>query len=118
MHDGSMSERIRFIDALRGISLAGIVMAHFGEQYLGFMPPPGRPYNIHGMADGVLEALSWIFVRGKGFGIFSFMFGLSFALQMQRADRRAARDRLPPPLRLAASHPLRDWLAARPPLQR
>ena len=62
MHDGSMSERIRFIDALRGISLAGIVMAHFGEQYLGFLPPPGRPYNIHGMADGVLEALSWIFV--------------------------------------------------------
>ena len=50
--------------------------------------PPGRPYNIHGMADGVLEALSWILVRGKGFGIFSFMFGLSFALQMQRADRR------------------------------
>ena len=89
VHDGSMSERIRFIDALRGISLAGIVMAHFGERYLGFMPPPGRPYNIHGMADGVLEALSWIFVRGKGFGIFSFMFGLSFALQMQRADRRA-----------------------------
>ena len=84
-----MSERIRFIDALRGISLAGIVMAHFGEQYLGFMPPPGRPYNIHGMADSVLEASSWILVRGKGFGIFSFMFGLSFALQMQRADRRA-----------------------------
>jgi len=83
-----MSERIRLIDALRGLSLAGIAMVHFGEQYLGFMPPPGRPYNIHGTADGVLEALSWIFIRGKGFGIFSFMFGLSFALQMQRAERR------------------------------
>jgi uncharacterized protein len=83
-----MSDRIRLIDALRGLSLAGIVMVHFGEQYLGFMPPPGQPYNIHGTADGVLEALSWIFVRGKGFGIFSFMFGLSFALQMQRAERR------------------------------
>ena len=83
------SERIRFIDALRGISLAGIVMAHFGEQDLGFMPPLGRPDNIHGMADGVLEALSCILEQGKGFGIFSFMFGLSFALQMQRADRRA-----------------------------
>jgi uncharacterized protein len=81
--------RIDFIDALRGFSLAGIAMAHFGEQYLGFMPPPGQTYNIHGTADGVLEALSWIFIRGKGFGIFSFMFGLSFALQMQRADRRA-----------------------------
>jgi uncharacterized protein len=52
------------------------------------MPPPGQPYNIHGTADGVLEALSWVFVRGKGFGIFSFMFGLSFVLQMQRAERR------------------------------
>ena len=82
-----MSGRIRLIDALRGLSLAGIVIAHFGEQYLGFMPPPGQPYNIHGTADGVLEALSWIFIRGKGFGIFSFMFGLSFALQMQRAER-------------------------------
>jgi uncharacterized protein len=83
-----MSERIRLIDAMRGFSLAGIAMVHFGEQYLGFMPPPGQPYNIHGTADAVLEALSWIFVRGKGFGIFSFMFGLSFALQMQRAEQR------------------------------
>jgi uncharacterized protein len=83
-----MTERVRLIDALRGLSLAGIAIAHFGEQYLGFMPPPGQPYNIHGTADGVLEALNWTFVRGKGFGIFSFMFGLSFALQMQRADHR------------------------------
>jgi uncharacterized protein len=83
-----MTERIRLIDSLRGLSLGGIAIAHFGEQYLGFMPAPGQPYNIHGTSDGVLEALSWIFVRGKGFGIFSFMFGLSFALQMQRAERR------------------------------
>jgi uncharacterized protein len=83
-----MSGRIRLIDALRGLSLALIVMAHFGEQYLGFLPPRAQPYNIHGTADGVLEAASWIFLRGKGFGIFSFMFGLSFALQMQRAERR------------------------------
>jgi hypothetical protein len=51
-HEGI--DRIRLIDALRGLSLAGIVMVHFGEQYLGFMPPPGQPYNIHGTADGVL----------------------------------------------------------------
>lgn len=82
-------ERIEFVDALRGFALAGIALAHFGEQYLGFMPPPGQTYNIHGIADGVLEAFSWLFVRGKAFGIFSFMFGLSFALQMQRAEQRA-----------------------------
>ena len=55
------------------------------------MPPPGQLYNIHGTADAVLEALSWIFVHGKGFGIFSFMFGLSFALQMQLAEQRQQR---------------------------
>jgi uncharacterized protein len=87
-----VSDRIHLIDALRGLSLAGIAMAHFGEQYLGFMAPPGEPYNIHGPMDGVLEGLSWIFIRGKGFGIFSFLFGLSFALQMQRAERRPGTD--------------------------
>jgi len=83
-----LSDRIRLIDALRGLALAGIAIVHFGEQYLGYMPPPGVPYNVHGPADGVLEALAWIFIRGKGFGLFSLMFGLSFALQMQRAERR------------------------------
>jgi uncharacterized protein len=84
-----VTDRIRLIDALRGLSLAGIAIAHFGEQYLGFLPPPAHAsYNVHGVLDGVLEGLSWVFIRGKGFGIFSFMFGLSFALQMQRAERR------------------------------
>jgi uncharacterized protein len=81
--------RIRLVDALRGLALAGIAVAHFGEQYLGYMPPPDhRTYGVQGPAGGVLEALVWIFVRGKGFGLFSLMFGLSFALQMQRAERR------------------------------
>jgi uncharacterized protein len=88
-----VSERIRLVDALRGLSLAGIAMVHFGEQYLGFMPPPGEPYSVHGTADTVLEALSWTFVRGKGFGLFSFLFGLSFVLQMQHAEgRRPGKD--------------------------
>lgn len=82
------NERIDSIDALRGLALAGIAVVHFGEQYLGYMPPPGVRYNIHGLVDGVLEALMWIFVRGKGFGLFSLLFGLSFALQLQRAARR------------------------------
>ena len=82
------SDRIRLIDALRGLALAGIAVVHFGEQYLGYMPPPGVPYSVHGTTDGVLEALAWIFIRGKGFGLFSLMFGLSFALQMHRAERR------------------------------
>ncbi len=86
--------RIHLVDALRGLALAGIAVVHFGEQYLGYMPPPDhRAYNVHGTLDGVLEALCWLLIRGKGFGLFSLLFGLSFALQMQRAERRdPARD--------------------------
>ena len=84
-----MNGRIRLIDALRGFALAGIAVVHFGEQYLGFMPPPDhRAYATQGPLGGVLEALAWLLIRGKGFGLFSLMFGLSFALQMQRAERR------------------------------
>jgi uncharacterized protein len=88
------SDRIRLVDALRGTALAGIAIVHFGEQYLGYMPPREHErYAVHGTLDGVLEALSWIFIRGKGFGLFSLLFGLSFALQMERAARRdPARD--------------------------
>lgn len=83
------SDRIHLVDALRGLALAGIAIVHFGEQYLGYMPPADhRTYNIHGTLDGVLEALSWTFIRGKGFGLFSLLFGLSFALQMKAAERR------------------------------
>jgi uncharacterized protein len=82
-------DRITLVDALRGFALAGIAIVHFGEQYLGYLPPPDhRTYNAHGALDGALEALSWLFIRGKGFGLFSLLFGLSFALQMQRAERR------------------------------
>src|SRR5262245_51272228 len=88
------SDRIQLVDALRGLALAGIAIVHFGEQYLGFMPPPEfRSYTVHGVADGVLEGLEWLLIRGKGFGLFSLLFGLSFALQMQSAERRdPARD--------------------------
>jgi len=83
------SDRIHLVDALRGFSLLGIVLVHFAEQYLGFLPPADhREYSQHGALDKVLEGLVFIFIRGKGFALFSFMFGLSYALQMQRAERR------------------------------
>jgi uncharacterized protein len=85
----SVNDRIRLIDALRGLALAGVGITHFGDQYLGFMPPPDhRSYAVQSVLDGVFEALRQIFIVGKGFGLFSLMFGLSFALQMQRAERR------------------------------
>ena len=85
-----MHERIERVDALRGLALFGIAVIHFMEQFLGAMPPTEHmSYAQHGVADRLIEALGFVFIRGKGFALFSFLFGLSFALQMQHAERRS-----------------------------
>jgi len=86
-----MTKRIHLLDALRGLSLAGICLAHFSEQYLGNMEPAAfQGYARHGVLDTVAEAIIFILVRGKGFALFSFLFGVSLALQMDRAREREA----------------------------
>jgi uncharacterized protein len=85
----SVKDRIHLVDALRGIALAGIGIFHFAIQFLAFMAPADhRSYAIHGPVDGVIEALLQIFIVGKGYALFSLLFGLSFAIQMQRGERR------------------------------
>jgi uncharacterized protein len=84
-----LNDRIRLIDALRGLALAAIALTHFGDQFLGFMPPADRQsLATANVVDKVLEVLRQLFIVGKGFGLFSLLFGLSFAIQMQRAEKR------------------------------
>jgi uncharacterized protein len=84
-----MKNRITLLDALRGLALGAIAIIHFVEQYLGAMAPKEHAsYAQHWPVDRLLEALAFIFIRGKGFALFSFLFGVSFALQMQHAERR------------------------------
>jgi uncharacterized protein len=84
-----MKDRIDLIDALRGLALGAIGVVHFGEQYLGAMPPRDHmAYAGTLPIDRVLDAASFLFLRGKGFALFSLLFGLSFAIQMQAAAVR------------------------------
>ncbi len=86
--------RIEFIDCLRGFALASICIVHFMEQYLGAGAPAGMEnYGQHGPADPILEAIAFILIRGKGFALFSFMFGLSFALQLIRREEGVGKGR-------------------------
>ena len=86
--------RIEFIDCLRGFALAGICIVHFMEQYLGAQPPPGMDnYGQHGGVDPILEGVAFVLIRGKGFALFSFMFGLSFALQLIRREEGVGKGR-------------------------
>lgn len=88
-----MRTRIESVDALRGWTLLLITVIHFMEQYLGAMAPSAHlSYASHGKWDSVIEAVGFILIRGKEYSIFSFLFGLGFALQMQQAEATSEGD--------------------------
>ena len=79
-------DRIEVIDALRGFALAGIMVAHCSGQYLAGMAPPS--YNTLFLPlDTVVGDAATYLTFGKFFTIFSFLFGLSFAIQLDNAAR-------------------------------
>ncbi|AEE53449.1 DUF418 domain-containing protein [Haliscomenobacter hydrossis] len=83
------ASRILSVDALRGFALLGIMIVHMIEQYLAAGPPKEYSnYAAQHDVDHVFMAISGIFLQGKFFAIFSFLFGLSFFLQMDASARR------------------------------
>jgi uncharacterized protein len=83
------NDRLDVVDALRGFALLGIVIVHFIEQFYAGPPPAGRENFIyHQPTDGFIDMLTNILIRGKFFMLFSFLFGLSFYLQLSRAEAK------------------------------
>jgi uncharacterized protein len=87
----SLSERILFIDVLRGMALFGILAANMRA----FVAPLDAYGDIgllfHGRADVIAQAFIDLFFQGKFISIFSFLFGLGFAIQLSRAETRGVR---------------------------
>ncbi len=82
-------KRIDILDALRGFALFGIILAHMNNQYYaGFTPPGHDNMAIKNSVDGVLQMIHDIFIFGKFYTIFSFLFGLSFGIQMLNAKEK------------------------------
>jgi len=96
------SERILYVDMLRGMALFGIITANMR----GFNAPESVYGEIrflfHGRADIIAQAFIDTFIQGKFVTLFSFLFGLGFAIQMTRAEERGARFMGFYPRRLAA----------------
>lgn len=89
MAEKTVAPRIQEIDAFRGFALIGIVLVHMVEQYLAAMPTEAlRASMVQGTLDGVIDGLLMLLVRGKFFAMFSFLFGVSFFIQMDRAAQR------------------------------
>jgi uncharacterized protein len=82
-------ERIAVVDVLRAVALFGIIITHCAQGYLASRPPkPG--FMTLTAIDGVVANLVMLFAVGKFFTVFSFLFGLSFALQMNSAAQKGA----------------------------
>jgi uncharacterized protein len=86
-----VSERAEWLDALRGFALLGILLinltAFSGYAFIDPASKAALPWNG---ADGVLEYLIHALVEAKFYSLFSFLFGLGFAMQLQRAEQRDA----------------------------
>jgi uncharacterized membrane protein YeiB len=96
------SERIQALDVVRGFALIGIFLMNiewFNRPIaeLGM----GLPHNVGG-ADWLAGYLIYILVQGKFWTMFSFLFGMGFAVMLTRAER-AGRNFLVPYVRRIAA---------------
>jgi uncharacterized protein len=87
----NLTERIQFIDVLRGMALFGILAANMRA----FVAPLDVYGDIqvlfHSRADILGQFLIDFLFQGKFISIFSFLFGMGFAIQMSRAEARGAK---------------------------
>jgi uncharacterized protein len=90
----SAGERIEVLDALRGAALFGIIAANMR----GFSGPLAAYFDHTVMwtdpTSRVAQAFVDLFIQGKFITLFAFMFGIGFAIQMERADRGGIASRI------------------------
>ena len=76
-------DRIVTLDVLRGFALFGILYAHMIFWYAAG-PLPQETYQLYkDLGSGIAIGTYMIFILSKFFAIFSFLFGLSFYIQIQ-----------------------------------
>ena len=80
-------ERIEVVDVLRAYSLFGIIITHSVTGFLAGQPP-SEDFMLFSSADRVVSNLENLLTFGKFFTIFSFLFGLSFAIQLRNATQK------------------------------
>ena len=80
----SQPGRIQALDILRGLALLGMFLVHFN--YYESTPVGAEP----GAIAAFLERFIGAFVEERFYGIFGILFGVGFAVQLERATARGA----------------------------
>lgn len=84
-------ERITILDALRGLAIFGILFANLEDWSGWFSLSDQQAAALSGpRAAEIYDFLQAMLVEGKFYTIFSFLFGLGFALQLSRLEKRGA----------------------------
>lgn len=84
-------DRNRSLDIIRGVAVFGLIWVNLGLSGPTLVGPDAGPAASGSLADMIASWLAWVLARGKFFSQFSILFGLSLALQIERADARGER---------------------------
>lgn len=84
---GVRLQRITVIDALRGFALLGVILIHMLQQF-GYFSDQMFSETKFSMLDSIILWFSYNIIAGRFINIFSFLFGLSFFIQMDRASKK------------------------------
>jgi uncharacterized protein len=84
----SSQDRIITVDALRGFALFGILYAHMIFWYTAGPLPQKLFGSYQDIGSGIAMGLYGLLFIAKFFSFFSFLFGLSFYLQMKSFEKR------------------------------
>jgi len=87
----SLTERILFIDVLRGMALFGILTANIRAFVAPLDVYDSIQVLFHSRADIIGQFIVDFLFQGKFISIFSFLFGMGFAIQLSRAEARGAK---------------------------
>jgi uncharacterized protein len=85
----SSGERIAVVDVLRAFALFGIIVTHSVDGFLAGQAPV-TDFMLFSPLDRAVAELQRLFTFGKFYSIFSFLFGLSFAIQLSNATQKGA----------------------------
>ncbi|QSQ27095.1 DUF418 domain-containing protein [Pyxidicoccus parkwayensis] len=88
------AERLPLLDTLRGFALCGVFMANVYLWFSGRMFLSRAQYEVTykdaTWLDTTLNYVFGVLIGGRFITLFSFLFGLGFAVQLGRAERRGA----------------------------
>ncbi|MFN5700536.1 MAG: DUF418 domain-containing protein, partial [Betaproteobacteria bacterium] len=89
----TLAERIEALDVMRGIALLGIFIMNMPGLSSSFFIPEAvmrEKAAAHSEADAVVHLLSGVLLEGKFNGLFTLLFGMGLALQMQRLSAQGS----------------------------